>query len=215
MAIHPRARETRRDDRAARSWRRGLPVLSDGTVTLREVQDEDAPRLLEHLSRPHVTRHIAPPPTSIEGFQRYIRWARRKRELGLHASFAVVRPDDADSVGVVQMWPVDGDRRTVEWGCVLSDRLWGGDLFTRAARLLLDYAFGVLRVQRAEARVCVDNERGLAAIQKLGASRELLLRDCFVCEGVRKDHVMWAILAEDWQSFVGASSARPSGAGKG
>jgi RimJ/RimL family protein N-acetyltransferase len=32
----------------------------------------------------------------------------------------------------------------------------------------------------------------------LGAMREGILRQCFRCDGEPQDHVMWAILSDDW-----------------
>ena len=44
----------------------------------------------------------------------------------------------------------------------------------------------------------MNNARGNRALEKLGAVREGLLRQCFECGGQRRDYVMWSILMDDW-----------------
>ena len=55
-------------------WRQALPVLTGTLVTLRELRLSDAPSLLAMLSTEEVSRFISPPPTTVEGFERFIAW---------------------------------------------------------------------------------------------------------------------------------------------
>jgi RimJ/RimL family protein N-acetyltransferase len=68
---------------AARSgWRTGLPTLSGSMTTLRELRLSDAPALFESLTMDAVARFISPPPSSVEGFERFIAWTLRQRVAG-------------------------------------------------------------------------------------------------------------------------------------
>ena len=60
-------------------WREGLPVLSGKCVTLRELRASDAPSLFAMLTTEEVSRFISPPPTSVDGFERFIAWTIRQR----------------------------------------------------------------------------------------------------------------------------------------
>src|SRR5215207_3964644 len=71
-------------------WRQGLPVLTSSRVTLRDLRLADAPALFSMLSSEEITRFISPPPTSVEGFERFIGWALRERDAGNYICFAVV-----------------------------------------------------------------------------------------------------------------------------
>jgi ribosomal-protein-alanine N-acetyltransferase len=82
-------------------------------------------------------------------------------------------------------------------------------MFTECAEQIVDFAMDRLGVRRLEARAAVDNVRGNGALQKLGAVREGVLRQCFQCGGQARDHVMWAILRDDWQRL---RALRSSGA---
>src|SRR5206468_10550492 len=61
-------------------WREGLPVLTGAQVVLRELRSSDATSLFALLTTEEVSRFISPPPTSVEGFERFIVWANRQRQ---------------------------------------------------------------------------------------------------------------------------------------
>jgi RimJ/RimL family protein N-acetyltransferase len=72
-------------------------------------------------------------------------------------------------------------------------------VFSDGARLVLDFAFDTIGVHRLEARAAVQNARGNAALRKLGAVQEGVLRRSFLRNGQYLDQALWAILDEDWQ----------------
>src|SRR5688572_5609698 len=71
-------------------WRTGLPELTGSLVTLRELRATDAPALFAALTSEQVSRFISPPPSTVEGFERFIAWAIRQRQAGQYVCFAVV-----------------------------------------------------------------------------------------------------------------------------
>src|ERR687890_830329 len=92
-------------------WKTGLPVLTGTRVTLRELRISDAPSLFAMLTTEEVSRFISPPPTTIEGFERFITWANRERAAGNYACFAIV-PHGMDTA--VGLFPVG--ERPAGWG---------------------------------------------------------------------------------------------------
>ncbi len=179
-------------------WRKGLPVLTDGAVTLRELVTTDAAALLEHVAKTAVAQYMPVSPTDLAGFEHFIRWTRIRRRQGRHACFGLVPPGRIAPVGLLQLWSVDASFRTAELGFAVDDCYWGTGLFQAGARLLLDFAFSELRVARLEARAVYVNGRGNGALQKLGATREAVLRAGFQKGNVVEDYVMWSILAQEW-----------------
>jgi [ribosomal protein S5]-alanine N-acetyltransferase len=179
-------------------WTRGLPVLRGDGFTLRELRLGDAPALLALLTSEEVTRFISPPPTTLEGFERFIEWTEGEREAGRHVSFAIV-PDGYDrAVGLFQVRQLDPMFGTAEWGFAIAGEFWGSGLFSKGARLVVEFAFDVVGAHRLEARSAVENGRGNGALQKLGAVQEGILRKSFLRRGKYLDQALWGIVAEDW-----------------
>jgi [ribosomal protein S5]-alanine N-acetyltransferase len=181
------------------NWRQSLPVLAGSMVTLRELRLSDAPSLLAMLSTEEVARFISPPPTTVEGFERFIAWAQRERMAGNYACFAIVPAGMNTAIGIFQVRSLEPGFGTAEWGFAMASEYWGSGIFVEGARLILDFAFEVIGTSRLEARAATANGRGNGALRKLGAVQEGVLRRSFFRNGHYFDQVLWGILAEDWR----------------
>jgi RimJ/RimL family protein N-acetyltransferase len=181
-------------------WKTGLPVLTGSRITLRELRVSDAPSLLAMLTTEEVSRFISPPPTTIEGFERFITWANRQREAGTYVCFAIVPHGMDTAVGLFQIRELEPGWGTAEWGFALGSAFWGTGMFTEGAQMVLEFAFETIGVHRLEARAAVLNGRGNGALRKVGAVREGILRRSFLRDGQYLDQALWAILAEDWRA---------------
>jgi [ribosomal protein S5]-alanine N-acetyltransferase len=179
-------------------WRQELPVLTSGDLSLRELRTSDASALLELLANDEVARFISPPPTTVEGFERFIAWAQRERAAGRYICFAVVPAGMDSAVGIFQLRQLDPSFETSEWGFAIGRAFWGTGVFTVAARLTIDFAFQTVGVKRLEARAAIANGRGNGALAKLGAVREATLRRSFLRNGQFYDQALWSIVREDW-----------------
>ena len=182
-------------------WRRGLPVLTGGWVTLRELRTADAASLCALLTTEEVSRFISPPPTTVEGFEKFVAWAHRQRTVGTYACFAVTLKGFDTAIGIFQ---IRGDEpagfETAEWGFAIGSPFWGTGVFQEGAEMLLEFAFDTLHVRRLEARAAVQNGRGNGALLKMGAVQEAVLRQSFVKNGRTYDQVLFAILESDWRA---------------
>ena len=183
---------------AASDWTAGLPVLDGDGFTLRELQLADAVSLLALLTTEEVTRFISPPPATLEGFERFIKWTEREREAGRYLCFAVVPAGHDTAVGLFQVRQLDARFDAAEWGFALASEYWGSGLFQKGADAVLRFVFDVVGVTRLEARAVVENTRGNAALRKIGAVKEGILRKSFLRGGRQMDQALWAIIDEDW-----------------
>jgi RimJ/RimL family protein N-acetyltransferase len=184
-------------------WRSGLPVLTAGTVTLRDLRASDAQSLRDLLTTEEVSRFISPPPSTVDGFQRFIEWANRERAAGHYACFAVVPVGSDVAVGIFQVRQLGPTFEVAEWGFALGQAMWGTGTFASAAVAVVNFAIDVLKVRRLEARSTVENGRGNGALRKIGANREALLRKSFLKDGQYFDQVLWAIDADEWKMLHG------------
>jgi ribosomal-protein-alanine N-acetyltransferase len=184
-------------------WRDALPVMSGRQVVLRELRQSDAASLFALLTAHEVARFISPPPTTIEGFERFIAWTLRQRSAGCYACFAVTLQGSDTAIGIFQVRQLDADFRTAEWGFAVGSAHWGTGVFEDGAGLVLEFVFETLGVHRLEARAAVVNGRGNGALQKIGAVQEAVLRKSFQRNGQHLDQVLYSILDEDWQRSRG------------
>ena len=181
-------------------WRQGLPVLRGLRLTLRELRLDDSAALLPLITAPDVTRFMSPPPEVPNWFSTFIAATARERQAGRYAGFGIVPHGEDAPVGLVQIRQLEPGFSTAEWGVALGSAWWGKGLFEDAGRLVLGFAFDTLGVHRLEARVATPNARGNAAVRKLGATAEGLLRRALrTADGATHDQVLWAWLNDEWR----------------
>lgn len=189
-------------------WREAVPVLAGDMVTLRELERRDAPSLLALLTTAEVARFISPPPTTLEGFERFITWAKHERERGTYLCFAVVPHGMSTAIGLFQVRQLEPGFATAEWGFALGSAFWGTGMFADGARLTVDFAFEVLGSARLEARAAVANGRGNGALRKIGAVQEAVLRQSFLWRGKYIDQALWSIVRSEWRLAQSVSGSR-------
>jgi len=174
-------------------------VLAGGQVVLRELRDSDAASLCALLTVEEVARFISPPPTTVEGFERFIAWTLRQRIAGIYACFAVTVRGCDTAIGIFQVREIERGFGTAEWGFAIGSSFWGTGVFQEGAELVLEFVFGTLHVHRLEARAALLNGRGIGALRKIGAVKEGVLRKSLERNGQYLDQALYAILDSEWR----------------
>ena len=190
-------------------WQQKLPVLGGQQVVLREPRLSDAAAVFALLTTPDVARFISPPPSTVEGFERFIAWTFKQRTAGASACFAVTLKGCNTAIGIFQVREAESGFGTAEWGFAIGSPFWGTGVFAEAAQLVLAFAFDTLGVHRLEARAAVRNGRGTGALRKIGAVPEGVLRKSLLRNGEYLDQVMYAIVEDDWRASRDRSSQTP------
>ena len=138
-------------------------------------------------------------------------WAAGMAEQarGERMSYAVRRLSDGRVVGTTAYLTLRPAHRGLEVGTTfLHPEARGGPVNPESKRLLLDHAFaaGIVRV---EFMVDVRNARSQAAVSKLGARPEgVLRRHKITWTGHIRDTAVFSIIDEDWPAVRAALDAR-------
>ncbi|WP_405019520.1 GNAT family N-acetyltransferase [Kitasatospora sp. NBC_00070] len=106
---------------------------------------------------------------------------------------------DGTLVGGVMFVAFDTKAGTCEIGAWSEPAGQGRGLITAAVRRLLDHAFTVRGLHRAEWWNSTVNTRSRAVAQKLGMHLDGTLREHVEFRGVRLDYEIWSMLAHEWQ----------------
>lgn len=180
-------------------WRQGLPLLRGRQVVLRELRASDAASLFALLTTEEVARFISPPPSTVDGFERFIAWALRQRIAGTYACFAVTLHGFDTAIGIFQVRELQPGFESAEWGFAIGSAFWGTGVFQDSAELVLEFVFDTIGVHRLEARAAVQNIRGNRALHKVGAVQECVLRRSLLRNGQYLDQVLYAVIDADWR----------------
>lgn len=180
-------------------WQFGLPTIPGKKVTLRELRETDAHALLAMLTSEEVAEFVSPLPRTVEGFSSFIAEVQNERLVGNSFCFGIVPDGYDDAMGLFQVRQLEPGFGSAEWGFALGSPFWGTGVFLEGARAVIDFSFGVVGVHRLEARSIASNARGNAALRKVGAMQEGILRRSFQRNGRYFDQILWSILKEDWR----------------
>lgn len=144
------------------------------------------------LHRPWVT----PPVTAPE----FDAWLTRAGRADFDANLAV-RPEDGEIVGYFNISQIiRGPLQSAFLGYGGVARWSGGGYMTAALRLVLERAFTDLALHRLEANIQPGNTPSIALVERCGFVREGFSESYLKIGGRWRDHVRFAIRAEQWRS---------------
>ncbi len=151
----------------------------------------------------HATWVRAPTtPTLFRAYvERFAAPAARDPRRATHAGFVVLRAADDALVGVFNFSEiVRGSFQSAYLGYYAFAPLAGEGYMAEGLSLALGAAFGALRLHRVEVNVQPGNKRSLAFVRGAGFVREGYSRRYVKIGGCWRDHVRFAMLAEDWRA---------------
>jgi RimJ/RimL family protein N-acetyltransferase len=130
----------------------------------------------------------------------YLQTALAGRRAGTVLPFVIARLDSGRIVGSTRFWKIDRLNRKLEIGHTwLSASVQRTGVNTEAKYLLLTHAFEVLGALRVQFTTDVLNERSRAAILRLGAVQEGIIRnERIMPDGRIRDSVRFSIIASEW-----------------
>lgn len=177
-----------------------LPVLESTRLRLRALRDDDAEALLGLHGDPEVMRYWSTSPwTGIAQAHAHLERVRRDMQAGVLPWAIADRSNDA-LIGAVTLFRVDRDHRHAEIGYALGAAHWGKGLASEAVRIVLDYAFNALGLERIEADTDPRNTPSRRMLERLGFAQEGTLRRRWFVNDEWCDTAFYGLLREDFRA---------------
>jgi len=176
------------------------PFLTGTKVYLRPLEREDAPRLVPWINDAEVTRtlEVFYRPMNLQTELEFIENIY-KSEHDVVLGIAVKQTDAL--IGATGLHRLDGKNRRASFGIFIGEKAeWGKGYGTEVTTLMTGYAFETLNLNRVWLHVYEYNERGIRAYEKVGFTREGVLRQDRYHEGRYWDTITMAILREEWEA---------------
>jgi RimJ/RimL family protein N-acetyltransferase len=174
------------------------PVTLEGRfVRLEPLDRRHAEALAEAASEDLFAYHFPPAELTPEGFAAQIEGLRTAPAW---LPFAQVLRETDRAVGVTCYLDIQPHNRVLEIGFTWIGKPWQGTAVNPESKyLLLQHAFETLGALRVQLKTDLRNIQSQAALSKLGAVREGLLRKQMVMpDGHQRDTVMFSITDDEW-----------------
>src|SRR5689334_1400561 len=169
------------------------PPLDDGVIVLRGWRTGDAPDIARMFQDPEALEWTRAPAPYREGDARqWLASLPAQMRRGASLPLAVADAEDGSLLGSIEL-RMQAEARA-EFGYVVASWARGRGIGTRALRLLARWAFDVLRLERLEVLAQPANERSQALAERVGFTREGVLRSHSLVRGERVDMVLMSLL---------------------
>ena len=190
-------------------------TLSGKHVCLEPLTTDHAADLFAALSEdPGVWRWLpTAPPTSIPEMETAIRTPLAAQEQGNVIGFAQIEVAGGKAVGVTTYMNISRRDRGLEIGGTWLGKSWQRTgINTEAKYLLLRHAFEDLGAVRVQLKTDGRNRQSQAAIERLGAVREGVLRKhMMLWDGFIRDTVMYSVIEAEWPAVKARLEAKMAG----
>ena len=175
------------------------PLLRSQRILLRPAERNDLPTFVEWLADADVGEGLANrAPWSTVAEEAW--FERLQEDIGKsHWHFAICLRDDGRPIGFGGLHGVDPVNGETELGIGIGDRsCWDRGYGTEAMNILLDFAFGELRLHRVFLNVFALNERARHVYEKVGFTLEGTKREAYYRHGEYHDVHVMGILHDEW-----------------
>lgn len=178
------------------------PITLEGKIIrLTPLSEADVPALALVGLEPEIWRHMLYGNVDTEAkLLAFVQDLLGRQAKGTDLPFTVIRRETGEPIGCTRYMNIDAENRSVEVGGT-----WYGPAYQRTAvnteckYLLLRHAFEVWGCIRVQLKTDLNNTRSQAAIERLGAVKEGILRNHMVLPSGRiRDTVLYSIIDSEW-----------------
>lgn len=179
-------------------------------VKLRPMLASDGPELVKAAADGDLWKLPYTFIPSAETVDSYIRTALEGRADGTAIPFIIQIIEPKRVIGSTRFWKIDWENRKLEIGWTWLGESWQRTFVnTEAKFLMLSFAFERLNCVRVQFMTDEMNDTSCAALLRLGAKQEGIVRhDMLMPDGRKRDSVLFSILDEEWPSVRQALEER-------
>lgn len=176
------------------------PTLQGNVAELRPLQFEHTSQLLDAAADGRLwemTLTVIPGPETVDS---YVATALVGRQAGTVMPFAIVSRVTGAVVGSTRFWKIDRANRKLEIGHTwLGASIQRSGINTEAKYLLLKHAFESMGCVRVQFTTDELNEKSRAAILRIGAKQEGIVRnERIMPDGRKRNSVRFSIIDTEW-----------------
>ncbi len=182
-----------------------LPALKTKHLSIRIPTTKDAVKLRDYYIRNRI--HLSKwEPSRSASFYSTPWWQFRIEQIireyseGSAVSFVAFSPDDSEVVAVANFSNIiQGVFKSCYLGYSIGKDYEGKGLMTEFLQACLAFVYENIGLHRVMANYIPTNQRSSALLTKLGFAREGYAKKYLKIDGEWQDHVLTALLQEDWK----------------
>ena len=177
------------------------PLLRGERVWLRPLERRDLPAYVAGINDTEVGGWAGYSlPISVEMSAHWLDEVQERMGKGTGYFFAVCELGDDRFIGTTWLKEVNMHHANAELAIYMDRDHIGAGWGTDAQRVILEFGFNTLRLERIYLTVDSENARAIRSYEKVGFKHEGVMRRSWQFKGRLADSVLMAILREEWQA---------------
>jgi RimJ/RimL family protein N-acetyltransferase len=173
-----------------------IKIIGD-KIRLRPLKKEDLSNRVRWFNDPDINKTLF----LEENLQldKTLEWFDRVKNDDSRMDFAIDSMD-GEPIGVAGLANINRTHRTAECYCIIGQRkFWGKGIGTEAHRIMFEWAFDKLGIEKIWADINPENIAILKVVERLGFKSEGLLRKDRIIGGRRVDVLRIGLLREEFK----------------
>ena len=165
------------------------------TVTIRRFEKSDIPKKVEWVNNPENNQFLHYDiPICVEKTEKWF-----DSHLGQTDRYDAVIEVDGVPVGTIGLLSIDQKNKKAEYYIAMGEVAYKGKgIAKEASRLILQYGFDVLKLNRIYLYTESENVAAQKLFEKVGFIKEGLIRSDIVSRGKYADRYVYGVLREEW-----------------
>lgn len=176
-----------------------FPELRTERFVLRQLQQADAPALLDQRSDPRILRYLdREPDTTLEQTSALIERITQSAADNLGVTWGIVRPAATQELlGTIGLWRIIAEHHRAEVGYGLHPDYWQQGIMSEVLAAVLDFGFQQLKLHSVEANVNPHNTASRRLLEKHGFVQEAYFRQNYFFRGHFLDSIIYSLLTPE------------------
>ncbi|MBH0231245.1 GNAT family N-acetyltransferase [Halobacillus yeomjeoni] len=174
--------------------------IIDQDLTLKPLEFKDAEELfnLSDRSRAHLQTWLPwiHETESVQDTKEYIQYCMNRYAENNGWTICILYKNKI--AGIVDFHQLDWMNNKASIGYWMGSEYAGKGLLTRSCKVIFDYAFKQMGMNRIEIRAAEENVKSRAVPERLGFEQEGIIRDAAFLYDRHVNHVVYGMLEKDW-----------------
>lgn len=172
-----------------------FPIIETERLILKEIEVKDSVSIFNIFSNEEVMKYYGQfPMKSIEEANNLIKVFNENFQNGKGIRWGILLKEENRIIGTCGYHNWNKRHSRAEIGYELSMDSWGKGYMKEVLKVIIDYGYEVMNLNRIEAVVYTENKTSIKSLINLGFNKEGLLQEYAFFRGVYQDLIMFSLL---------------------
>lgn len=175
--------------------------LKTKTVKLRKLRISDAEFISRNAKDRDITKYtfVIASPFDLKEAKRFIKRTQENIKKKKDYEFGIEPIKEKELIGTINLLNINYKNKHADIGIWLDKRYWGKGFSKEALRLMIDFGFKQLKLNRIQARVLHENTRSQKLLERIGFKPEGRLRKKTFFKNKWYDDLIYGLLKQEYK----------------